>query len=318
MDGGLKEKKAGEIKDAIKATKLRKEYLHHANTGNTTKFDVRKTPHQTTQLRHRRISYRQLGEDNTSTSRSPPNSDVRSEKEYGQHIQSGWVDESAIYTTELECGQNSMDSVEWFSSPLIGQDKLYLSVYPSSLETTDPLPTNTYSDFSSDTDLDLNLLPSISIPPTLSVNPESENTLLLIHYVDHILYVQFPFYNDALSHHGRGWLLSLITTVKPICRFVFDVMRFMFFIHWRGFANIDLMLPDYTVLALSSHHRDIKNVLGEEATRFVLYWKYYSRALTELHQHINQTGVSSGVEHKISVLFCILQLIFCEVCSGDS
>lgn len=242
MDGGLKEKKkAGEIKDAIKATKLRKEHLYHADTGNTTNFDTCETPRPTSPLQNRRISYQQLREDNIRTSRSPSSSDVLLEKDYVQHVQPGRLKESAIYSTELECVQSSIDSVEWLSSPVVDQDNLPLSVYHPSLETTDPSPTTSYSGISSGAILDLNLLPSISIHPTPSKHLESDSALLLMHYMDHVLYIQFPFYNDALSHHGRAWLLSLITTVKPICMSIFDVMRFLFCICGREFSNIDLI-----------------------------------------------------------------------------
>jgi len=74
-----------------------------------------------------------------------------------------------------------------------------------------------------------------------------------------------------------------------------------------------LKLLDYTALALSSYHKDVENFQGEEATRFELYRKYHARALIELRHYINSTSDTGSVEHSLKVLFCILQLIFCEV-----
>jgi hypothetical protein len=145
-------------------------------------------------------------------------SPICSQEEYTKYVGSGRVKDQEIYNTDVEFGQSRIDNVEWLSPRLVGPNNLSLGVYPSSLETVDPSPPNLYSGFSSDAILDLSLSPSISIPPSLNKNIEFESASLLMHYVDHVLYIQFPFYNDALSHHGRAWLLSLITTVKPICR----------------------------------------------------------------------------------------------------
>lgn len=241
MDGGLKEKKkAGEIRDAIKATKLCNEHFYNANTENTTEFNACERAHPTTPLQNRHIAYQQFREYNTRTRRSPSSSDVRSENDYVQNVQPGWVKASALYTTEGEGGKSNVDNVECLSLSLVDQDSFSSSVYPPSLETMGLSTTNTYSGFSSDATLDLSLISSILIPPTPSKDLESENALLLMHYVDHVLYIQFPFYNDVLSHHGRGWLLSLIATVKPICRYIFDIVRFLVYIHWRESANIEL------------------------------------------------------------------------------
>jgi hypothetical protein len=218
MDGGLQEKKkAGEIKDAIKATKNRKEQLRCPDTEETTNFDACKTPDSTIPAQDRHISY-EKPRVITSTSRSPSSSYICSQEEYTKYVGSGRVKDQAIYNTDVEFGQSRIDNVEWLSPRLVGPNNLSLGVYPSSLETVDPSPPNLYSGFSSDAILDLSLSPSISIPPSLNKNIEFESASLLMHYVDHVLYIQFPFYNDALSHHGRAWLLSLITTVKPICR----------------------------------------------------------------------------------------------------
>ncbi|KAE9364269.1 hypothetical protein N431DRAFT_355272, partial [Stipitochalara longipes BDJ] len=122
-----------------------------------------------------------------------------------------------------------------------------------------------------------------------SFNSDFENAILLVHYIDHVLYIQFPFYYEALSHERRSWLLSLITTVKPIY---------------------------YATMALSSYFKDAPELHDEDKRRSERYSENYNRALIELRNYIDNNR--GDMEYTLKVSFCILQLIFCEVFEGGN
>jgi hypothetical protein len=65
---------------------------------------------------------------------------------------------------------------------------------------------------------------SESVPPILSNaswsilpdNFEEDQAILLMHFFDHVLPLQFRFYNHSVLEGGRGWLLSILTQTKPL------------------------------------------------------------------------------------------------------
>ena len=38
----------------------------------------------------------------------------------------------------------------------------------------------------------------------------------MMHYLDHVFFIQFRFYTPPVSTGGRGWLLSLLAQTKPL------------------------------------------------------------------------------------------------------
>jgi C6 transcription factor Pro1 len=45
---------------------------------------------------------------------------------------------------------------------------------------------------------------------------EGHEASLIMHYLDHVFFVQFRFHTPSISAGGRGWLLSLLTQTKPL------------------------------------------------------------------------------------------------------
>lgn len=315
MDGGLAEKtKVEEIKNAIKAVKIRKRFSYHSGAENMAQYTVYEAPLPAAPSQDSSINHQPLRENSTVNDMSSWNSNHSSETEPTQHIQPARISQSTIITTKPDCGQNRFESdYSPGSRYMVFEDDLLLNAYTPRLETTDLSPTETQPDYSFDDMLDPTLLPLTPIYPPSKDNLDFENAILLMHYMDHVLYIQFPFYNDALSHHGRGWVLFLMTTVKPICTSMFSDKNFQFCLIRRTFANIDLKSLDYTALALSSYHKDVERFQGNRAARFELYRKNHSKALIELRHYINNANDRGGVEFAFKVSFCILQLIFCEV-----
>jgi hypothetical protein len=312
MDGGLEErKKVEEIKNAIKAAKVYNRLLHHSDTGSTAQCNVYET--------HDSGIVQQLqSEKSALDNRCFWNSNYSSETDPIQHIQPDGINQSTKTITEPDYGQNSFDCDEGLSSLyMVFEGDLSLNAYTPSLQTTNLSPTETQPECSFDNVLDLTPLPSTPILSPSKDDFEFEKAVLLIRYMDNVLYIQFPFYNDALSHHGRGWVLSLITTVKPICTFIFAIKNSQFCLVGYLLTS-NLNSSDYTALALSSYHRDAENCQGNKTKRYELYWENYTRAIIKLRQYIISASDSDAVAYAFKVSFCILQLIFCEVIFRDT
>jgi hypothetical protein len=160
-----------------------------------------------------------------------------------------------------------------------------LDKYASELEPWD-WPTSACQ--SSEYDSGIDLVATTSIREAHSTKPSTNfvEAILLMHYLDHVLYIQFPFYNSSLAHHRREWVVSLLENAKPVY---------------------------HAALALSSYQNDAENYNGDENTRYHTYRKLHTLALQGLHEYLNPTTNNPGTEHGIKVLFCIIQLIFCDV-----
>ncbi|KAF2491427.1 hypothetical protein BU16DRAFT_515793 [Lophium mytilinum] len=71
--------------------------------------------------------------------------------------------------------------------------------------------TNTADGSSSPNDCTL----SSSRSSSLAYSDEDEASLLM-HYLDHVFPLQFPFYKPSILDGGRGWLLSILMQTKPL------------------------------------------------------------------------------------------------------
>ena len=55
------------------------------------------------------------------------------------------------------------------------------------------------------------LWPEATRNPALDIAHRDEDACLLMHYVDQVFYIQFPFYDCTAIYGDRGWLLCLFT-----------------------------------------------------------------------------------------------------------
>lgn len=233
MDGGLKEKKkAEEVKNAIKAANLYKRLPHPSDTGKTAQYTIYETPLLVSPLQDNNIILERPVVTSALDHMSAWNLSYPSTIESTKLIQPDQINKSTTITTDLppppHCNQNSFESDKSFRSPSMNfNDNLSPNNFFARLETTDWPSTEMQPGYSLDAMLDLTLPTATLIPTPPKENLEFKEAILLIHYMDHVLYIQFPFYNDSLSHHGRGWLLSLLTRVKPICMCIFVVKNFL-------------------------------------------------------------------------------------------
>jgi hypothetical protein len=131
------------------------------------------------------------------------------------------------------------------------------------------------------------------IPVSATVN--EREAILLMHYLDYVFPIQFPFYKPSASEGGRGWLLGIILGTRPLF---------------------------HVVLSLSAYHMQSSPSLGflkkcdlnipEDPD------KHHTLALTELRRHIHglENVQSTGdAAQLVEILACVIQLVSFEVSS---
>lgn len=119
----------------------------------------------------------------------------------------------------------------------------------------------------------------------------SDESVLLMHFLDNVFCLQYPLYRPSIVDGGRGWLLSLLLKTKPLY---------------------------HASLALSAYHRSKIFVAekrcphGETAQR-----EHLAICLQELRQAMKNVGelVSSSVcpANSLSTIAASVQLVFFEV-----
>jgi len=132
IDGGQKEKKKlEEIKNAIKATKIRKRLPCHSDTRKMAQYTVFETPLSVSPLQHSDIIHQPLAKRSAFNQITPRNSEYSSATELVQYSH------SEMGTTDSDSGQSRFENDEGLNSPYVfPEDDLYLSVYPPRIETT--------------------------------------------------------------------------------------------------------------------------------------------------------------------------------------
>jgi hypothetical protein len=73
---------------------------------------------------------------------------------------------------------------------------------------------------------------SESRSPPILCEAEAE---LLMHYLDHVFPLQFPFYKHSATKGGRGWLLSLLMQLKPLYHAALSVSSYH--MHFEEYAH---------------------------------------------------------------------------------
>ncbi|KAH8593049.1 fungal-specific transcription factor domain-containing protein [Bisporella sp. PMI_857] len=131
-----------------------------------------------------------------------------------------------------------------------------------------------------------------------SVVPGEIDAELLMHYLDHVFPLQFPFYKPSVIAGGRGWLLSILTTTKPLYHAAISLAAY----HRRSMLCRDSASKD--------HGLDLES-LGRQ----------YARALSELRQYLAKIGDKNEARtqvENIEVLSCLAMLISLEIFKGDA
>ncbi|TGO40574.1 hypothetical protein BHYA_0035g00480 [Botrytis hyacinthi] len=125
---------------------------------------------------------------------------------------------------------------------------------------------------------------------------EDQEASLMMHYLDHVFFIQFRFHTPSLSS-GRGWLLSLLTKTKPLY---------------------------HAALSLSAFHRQSLLLEQESGQAEIDYLHelqhHYDLALKGLQDFIqtnNKNASEQGAfDGNIQILACMIQLISFELFNG--
>lgn len=120
-------------------------------------------------------------------------------------------------------------------------------------------------------------------------------SFLLMHYLDFVFPLQFPFYSPQPREGGRGWFLGLLMRAKPLYN---------------------------TALTLAAYHHNLvmvsssKRLSDTPAQSWFELERFYSSALQGLGEHVgdlSKKGLREGLKDSIEVLACVIQLIMFEV-----
>jgi hypothetical protein len=122
---------------------------------------------------------------------------------------------------------------------------------------------------------------------------KSDEAVLLMHFIDTVFPLQYPMYKPNVLEGGRGWLLSLLLSTKPLY---------------------------HASLALSAYHRGTillaASRRGCSAISAVEQERHLAICLSEFQQAIKDVGhwVSNTCpSNSLGLMACVIQLIFFEV-----
>lgn len=128
----------------------------------------------------------------------------------------------------------------------------------------------------------------------LSTWVKDQEANLIMHYLDHVFFIQFRFYTPSLSSGGRGWLLSLLTRTKPLYHAAMSLSAF----HRQS------------LLTLEQGHKETDH-LDELQLR-------HNLTLNELQLFISANTANSAFDQNVQILACVVQLISFEVGASPS
>lgn len=123
--------------------------------------------------------------------------------------------------------------------------------------------------------------------------PTNAEVALFMHYLDHVFYLQFPFYDSSAINHGRGWLFGLLMRDKSVY---------------------------HAALALSQYHQHSTTLKNRDTAGDIALSQdkneYYILALRELQgiiQRSHKWSGTAGLIQSVQALTCSLYLLFFEV-----
>lgn len=126
---------------------------------------------------------------------------------------------------------------------------------------------------------------------------DGNETNLMMHYLDHVFFIQFRFYTPSVSSGGRGWLLSLLRHTKPLYHAALSISAF----HQQSLLSNIEKNPETEhgyLRELDRHH----TLTLEELQLFIL-----------THQEVDRSA-SGNSGRNVQILACMVELISFEVC----
>ncbi|KAE9372776.1 hypothetical protein N431DRAFT_376065, partial [Stipitochalara longipes BDJ] len=126
---------------------------------------------------------------------------------------------------------------------------------------------------------------------------EEDQASLLMHFFDHVLPLQFRFYNPSILEGGRGWILSILTRTKPLY---------------------------HVALSLAAYHQQSILVRSNQIPCTASLRKLeerYIECIKALRCHLEQFPIgpeANTCETNIEIMACIALLIALDLFRGDT
>jgi hypothetical protein len=115
-----------------------------------------------------------------------------------------------------------------------------------------------------------------------------------MHFIDTVFPLQYPMYRPNIVEGGRGWLLSLLLSTKPL-------------------YHASLALSAYhrgTVLLAASHRAGSTSSTVSQERHLAICLSEFQQAIKNVSHWVSKTCPSNS----LGLMACVLQLLFFEVC----
>jgi C6 transcription factor Pro1 len=114
----------------------------------------------------------------------------------------------------------------------------------------------------------------------------ADESVLLMHFLDNVLPLQYPMYKPSVLKGGRGWLLALLLRTRPL---YYAALAFSAY-HCRTI-----------MLEIHSHPCQVTTLIQQE--------KYLGICITAVHESAQNSCPKGG----LGILASVVQLVFFEV-----
>ncbi|CAG8972006.1 hypothetical protein HYALB_00008291 [Hymenoscyphus albidus] len=138
--------------------------------------------------------------------------------------------------------------------------------------------------------------PRIQRVPLSTVS--ADESILLMHFLDVVFYIQYPMYKSSVHEGGRGWLLSLLLHTRPLYHAALALSAYH-----RG-----------TILLASRRNANHADVLVEQEKHLAACLSNFQRHIKHVHQFVEDRNPGEC----LGVLACVVQLIFFEIFINQS
>lgn len=123
-----------------------------------------------------------------------------------------------------------------------------------------------------------------------------DESILLMHFLDVVFYLQYPMYKSSVHEGGRGWLLSLLLNTRPLYHAALALSAYH-----RG-----------TILLASKRNANHAATLVEQERHLAMCFSNFQIQIKNVHQFVRDKNPGEC----LGVLACVVQLIFLEVRIG--
>ncbi|KAH7417142.1 fungal-specific transcription factor domain-containing protein [Cadophora sp. MPI-SDFR-AT-0126] len=134
-------------------------------------------------------------------------------------------------------------------------------------------------------------------PPTEAIVVSRNETVLLMHFLDHVFPLQHPMYKPEVAEGGRSWLLSLLLRTKPLYHASLALSAYH-----RGSVLI-------TSQRCAAHHSKV-----EQQKHLAICLKEFQEAIRKVDQMVM---LRACPRDSLGLMASVVQLIYFELFAGN-